>query len=292
MDTLAALALGTEKPTTQLLDRKPFGRYDSLISYLMLRNILVQAIYQCVCCLPLMFAGKYIPFLHAPCAFVKTISSTPSENFYEHCASNIRDTSEALEDRTYDRFGQPYYSLEDVQQDTEVIQTIIFNIFVFCQVFNMINSRRVNGEHNVFAGLFTNFMFLGIMAFICIMQVVIVQFLGILFGGVEFNPGKGTYGLSWQGWIISLILSALTLLVGQICFFIPVPKTKPKKFKGEDSIITKILECKCFKKEEKYEEFENKHNDKENSPLVEKVKMKKKVKKIKKVEAMTKIKLN
>jgi len=42
MDTLAALALGTETPTRDLFDRKPYGAKDSLISPIMIRNICVQ----------------------------------------------------------------------------------------------------------------------------------------------------------------------------------------------------------------------------------------------------------
>ena len=38
--------------------------------------------------------------------------------------------------------------------------TMIFNAFVFCQVFNEINSRKLGEyEFNVFAGFFNNFLF-------------------------------------------------------------------------------------------------------------------------------------
>jgi hypothetical protein len=46
MDTLAALALGTEVPDDALLQRKPYGRYDRLISTFMWRNIIGQSIFQ------------------------------------------------------------------------------------------------------------------------------------------------------------------------------------------------------------------------------------------------------
>jgi magnesium-transporting ATPase (P-type) len=45
MDTLGALALATEAPTPDLLDRKPYGRHDSLITDYMWRNIGVQSMY-------------------------------------------------------------------------------------------------------------------------------------------------------------------------------------------------------------------------------------------------------
>ena len=46
MDTFAALALGTEQPSENLLDRRPFVKSAPLISPVMWRNILAQAAYQ------------------------------------------------------------------------------------------------------------------------------------------------------------------------------------------------------------------------------------------------------
>lgn len=46
MDTMAALALGTEKPTERLLLRKPYGREGRLITPVMMRNIIGQSLLQ------------------------------------------------------------------------------------------------------------------------------------------------------------------------------------------------------------------------------------------------------
>ena len=46
MDTMGALALGTEAPTIELLDRRPYRRDAPLISKPMGRNILVQSMFQ------------------------------------------------------------------------------------------------------------------------------------------------------------------------------------------------------------------------------------------------------
>ena len=54
MDTLGALALGTEPPVKALLERKPYKRNASLISYPMRRNIIMQSIFQLVVLLILM----------------------------------------------------------------------------------------------------------------------------------------------------------------------------------------------------------------------------------------------
>jgi len=60
MDTLASLALATELPTPDLLERKPYGRTSPLISATMAKNILGQAIYQLVIVFGIMFFGEII----------------------------------------------------------------------------------------------------------------------------------------------------------------------------------------------------------------------------------------
>jgi len=60
MDTLASLALATELPTKELLDRKPYGRTKPLISSSMMQNIGGHAIYQLVIILVLLFKGEDI----------------------------------------------------------------------------------------------------------------------------------------------------------------------------------------------------------------------------------------
>ncbi|KAJ0985137.1 hypothetical protein J5N97_003493 [Dioscorea zingiberensis] len=60
MDTLGALALATEPPTDQLMKRNPVGRKEPLITNIMWRNLIVQALYQVTVLLVLNFGGKSI----------------------------------------------------------------------------------------------------------------------------------------------------------------------------------------------------------------------------------------
>ncbi|KAJ6853980.1 calcium-transporting ATPase 8, plasma membrane-type-like [Iris pallida] len=60
MDTLGALALATEPPTDQLMNRPPVGRREPLITNIMWRNLFVQALYQIAVLLVLNFSGKSI----------------------------------------------------------------------------------------------------------------------------------------------------------------------------------------------------------------------------------------
>ena len=49
--------------------------------------------------------------------------------------------------------------------------TIIFNTFVLMQLFNEINSRKIHGERNVFAGIFRNLIFCSVVLGTFISQV-------------------------------------------------------------------------------------------------------------------------
>ncbi|KAL3507793.1 hypothetical protein ACH5RR_033175 [Cinchona calisaya] len=60
MDTLGALALATERPTKDLMDKPPVGRTEPLITNIMWRNLLSQALYQISILLTLQFKGESI----------------------------------------------------------------------------------------------------------------------------------------------------------------------------------------------------------------------------------------
>lgn len=62
MDTMGALALGTEAPTMELLDRRPYRRDARLISKPMFRNIAVQSVFQVRVWLYLCLWGRGIGF--------------------------------------------------------------------------------------------------------------------------------------------------------------------------------------------------------------------------------------
>jgi Ca2+ transporting ATPase len=59
MDTLASLALATEPPTPDLLERKPYGRKKPMISLTMLKNILGHAFYQLLVLFLLVFYSEF-----------------------------------------------------------------------------------------------------------------------------------------------------------------------------------------------------------------------------------------
>lgn len=66
MDSMGALALATEPPKGDLLQRKPFGRRAPLINRPMYRNIIGVSVYQLIVCLILQFRGVDIFGLECP----------------------------------------------------------------------------------------------------------------------------------------------------------------------------------------------------------------------------------
>ncbi|XP_061353503.1 calcium-transporting ATPase 4, plasma membrane-type-like isoform X3 [Gastrolobium bilobum] len=96
---------------------------------------------------------------------------------------------------------------------TSVLNTVIFNTFVFCQVFNEINSRDME-KINVLRGMFSSWIFLMVMTLTICFQVIIVQFLGAF---------AQTVPLSRELWLTSCMIGALSLLVAVVLKCIPVP---------------------------------------------------------------------
>ncbi|XP_027344579.1 calcium-transporting ATPase 9, plasma membrane-type isoform X5 [Abrus precatorius] len=168
MDTLGALALATEPPTDHLMHRSPVGRREPLITNVMWRNLVVQALYQIVVLLVLNFGGESI---------------LPNQ-----------DTR---------------------AQGFQVKNTLIFNAFVMCQIFNEFNARKPD-EMNVFRGVTKNRLFMGIVGVTFILQIIIIEFLG------KFTS---TVRLDWKLWLASLCIGFVSWPLAIAGKFIPVPKT-------------------------------------------------------------------
>merc|ERR1712176_259425 len=102
---------------------------------------------------------------------------------------------------------------DSVEKQGEISQhySIIFNAFVWMQLFNEINCRMLEGEIFVCQGMLNNPIFCGILLGTAILQVLLVQFGGIAFRVVPLN---GTQ------WALCLILGAMSLPVQQIINFL------------------------------------------------------------------------
>ncbi|KAF3309982.1 plasma membrane calcium [Orbilia oligospora] len=153
MDTFAALALATDPPTPEILDRKPAGKKAPLITLRMWKMIIGQAIFQLVVTFTLYFAGARI------------LGYTTKEQMNE-------------------------------------LNTIVFNTFVWMQIFNEFNNRRLDNKLNIFAGIHRNYFFIGINCIMIGGQVLIMYVGGAAFSITRIN---GTQ------WAICIVCAAVSL---------------------------------------------------------------------------------
>ena len=90
------------------------------------------------------------------------------------------------------------------------IPTVLFAVFSFFQLFNAFNARELNG-HSIFKHLLHNRLMLLIVSFTAVMQVVIIQFGGSVFG---------TLALPLTVWLKVMGMAASVLVVSEICSLI------------------------------------------------------------------------
>ena len=187
MDSFASLALATEDPTEALLDRKPYSREASILTPMMKLNIISQAIFQITTLTVIIFYGDYI-------------FGVPSDRNLEHFMWNNVN-------------GYHF--------------TIFFNIFVFMQVFNSINARKLQkDELNVFTGIMGNWLYILIQSIIIVGQMILVTF-----GGRAVR----THPLSIKQHAVCLFISALTLVWGFIVKLLPIDVTE-ESTEGEEQV--------------------------------------------------------
>jgi Ca2+-transporting ATPase len=156
MDTFAALALATEPPIHELLNRKPLGRNASLFTWKMWINIGTQSVYQLLVLLIIYYLGYRSLCINEKC---------------------LADNSESN-------------------------NTIVFNTFVFCQIFNEFNCRKINMEFNILANIHKSFMFLIIFGVTLVCQIMIVELFGRF---------ANTIPLTWYQWIVSVLCGLLCI---------------------------------------------------------------------------------
>ncbi|XP_059652750.1 calcium-transporting ATPase 12, plasma membrane-type-like [Cornus florida] len=161
MDTLGALALATGRPTDELMEKKPVGRVEPLVTNIMWRNLISQALYQILILLIFQFKGQSI--------------------------FNV---------------------------SVEVKNTLIFNTFVLCQIFNEFNARKME-KKNVFKGIHKNRLFLWIVAITVVLQVIMVELL---------QKFANTKRLNWLQWGLCIGLASMSWPLAWVVKCIPVPE--------------------------------------------------------------------
>ncbi|DAA73520.1 TPA_exp: Calcium-transporting ATPase [Trichophyton benhamiae CBS 112371] len=108
--------------------------------------------------------------------------------------------------------GKDILNFGHSEREDRVFKALIFNTFVWMQIFNQYNSRRIDNKVNIFEGILRNRWFVGI-------QFIIVggQVLIIFVGGQAFSVER----LGGRDWGISLILGLLSIPVGILIRMVP-----------------------------------------------------------------------
>eukprot|EP00732_Lithocolla_globosa_P001643 Lithocolla_globosa_v1_NODE_856_length_3177_cov_20.386611.p1 type:complete len:999 gc:universal NODE_856_length_3177_cov_20.386611:3080-84(-) len=185
MDTMAALALATEPPSENLLNRRPHSKMDALISFKMWRMIIGEAILQLVIGLLLLYLGESL-------------------------------------------FGEG-----NPEEDRKLVRTIVFNTFVFLQVWNELNCRKLDETYNVFAGLLNHRSFLIIFFGTVVVQVLVVQ--------TPIQIGFKLVSLNASQWIVCVGLGFLSLPVGLVVRLLPDWRTPSAEPEAEVVTREKLL---------------------------------------------------
>lgn len=100
-----------------------------------------------------------------------------------------------------------YFTLPILGVSKPVELTIIFNTFVFLQIFNLFNCRTIGPRFNILEGILRNKFFVIIVAMVIGFQFLIVSFVGVVFNTVQ---------MPILLWILSIAFGAGTLPVGAL----------------------------------------------------------------------------
>ncbi|XP_051127090.1 calcium-transporting ATPase 2, plasma membrane-type-like [Andrographis paniculata] len=102
--------------------------------------------------------------------------------------------------------GKTFFRLHAHPQSDLVLNTIIFNTFVFCQLFNEVNSREME-KIDVLDGIQDNYVFVSVVGSTIFAQFIIVQFLGSF---------ATTTPLTIFQWLVSIFIGFLGMPIAVV----------------------------------------------------------------------------
>jgi Ca2+-transporting ATPase len=108
--------------------------------------------------------------------------------------------------------GIEILGMADTTHNEAVVKTLVFNAFVFAQIFNSINCRRLDSHLNIFEGILKNPFFIAITLIEIVVQVLIV-----FVGGAAFQVTR----IGGREWGISLALGVVSIPLGVVVRCLP-----------------------------------------------------------------------
>ncbi|KAI0836337.1 calcium-translocating P-type ATPase [Hypoxylon sp. FL0890] len=118
--------------------------------------------------------------------------------------------------------------------ETSRRDTLVFNTFVWMQIFNQWNNRRLDNHFNIFEGIFQNWYFLAINLLVSGAQVLI-----IFVGGTPFSISLLDPPQTSPQWACAIVLGVISIPVGMAIRLIPddlIRKCIPESLKRKRGI--------------------------------------------------------
>jgi magnesium-transporting ATPase (P-type) len=282
MDSLGSLALATEPPYEELLQREPTKRNESIINGRMWKHIIIQSLAQIIILI--------ILYLIAP-EFIKedNLARIAENRIIQYCytsypgndieyiiygtAAKWASSNGKLKGNRKDYCGK-YANKQTLQlafneynssNNSSTHMTLIFNIFVFYTLFNQINCRVINDSFNIFVRITRSFLF----PLICLTEMAL-QVVIIFVGKSAFHIIND--GLTGTQWGITIGFSAITFVVSFIAKLIPLEILFDKFLSNTDT------------SEEQEEDKKSKDDIKEKGPDNNKTEEIIRMKNVKKIE--------
>ncbi len=282
MDSLGSLALATEPPYEELLQREPTKRNESIINGRMWKHIIIQSICQIILLVVLYLVGP--EFIKE-----KNLQRIAENRLISYCYSEYpgkdinhilygtaikwTDSGKLIHSRK-DFCGEYQNSLTLEEAYYEYINSnnatthmcIIFNIFVFYTLFNQINCRVIDDSFNILIRINRSLLF----PLICLLEMCL-QVIIIYIGKAPFHIIND--GFTGGQWGICIGLSAITFVVSFIVKLIPIenfidkliaPKKEEPKDINETTKVITVNNNESKKKLSKVSKFEE-----INSPMGE-----------------------
>ena len=289
MDSLGSLALATEPPYEELLNRPPTKKNEFIINGKMFKHIILQSVAQI---LILVLLYQYAPNFIKEDNLVRQAENRIIKFCYEEYPGKNPDyiingmRSKWTSDIKMKNDTEPYcgkykdsldcaFDIYFESNSGTTHMSILYNIFIFYILFNQLNCRIIDDSFNIFERIHKSIFFIIIIIFEVILQIII-----IFFGNLSFQIVKE--GLSAKQWGICIGFSAISFVISILGKFIYIDVLFDKFLSPEeeepefDPLAPEILTClddkiKVNENESKKEET---LNDEEEDMISEEFNMK------------------
>ena len=231
MDSLGSLALATEPPYEELLQREPTKRNESIINGRMWKHIIIQSLCQIILLVILYFlAPKFVKEQN----LVRLAENRVLKFCYNDYPGEDVDHIVYGTDIKWPRTGRLVHAnklfcgkytyklnLKEAYKEyvnsncATVHMSLIFNIFVFYTLFNQINCRVIDDSFNILVRITRSFLF----PLICLCEIGL-QVLIIYIGKSPFHIVNE--GFTGEQWGICIGFSAVTFVVSFLVKLIPI----------------------------------------------------------------------